>query len=42
MYECTRMFVSDRLGLVDFAVGLVDFYLSLPQWLSVFGKIINY
>ena len=39
-YQCATKVVSDNLGLVDFAIGLVIFGLDLPDGqVLVFGEI---
>ena len=30
-YQCAKKVVSNSLGLVDFAIGLVNFVLNLPE-----------
>ena len=39
-HQCAKKVVSDSLGLVDFAIGLVIFVLNLPQGqVLYFGEI---
>ena len=39
-HQCAKKVVSDSLGLVDFAIGLVIFVLNLPEGqVLYFGKI---
>ena len=39
-HQCAKKVVSDSLGLVDFAIGLVIFVLNLPEGqVLYFGEI---
>ena len=39
-HQCAKKVVSDSLGLVDFAIGLVIFVLNLPEGqVLFFGEI---
>ena len=39
-HQCAKKVVSDSLGLVDFAIGLVIFVLNLPErQVLYFGEI---
>ena len=39
-HQCAKKVVSDSLGLVDFAIGLVIFVLNLPEGqMLYFGEI---
>ena len=39
-HQCAKKVLSDSLGLVDFAIGLVIFVLNLPQGqVLYFGEI---